>query len=513
MKQFIQSVFTVSYWIMITRIIGLVRTQMQAVILGTGIIADAISASLRLPAFIRRYLGEGGLSSVFIPIYAKYKDETHANEFANCVFSILLVISAVLFCLLQYYMTSIMSCNFPGWYIHDHERFNLLVWMSRFMITSSLIQVVCAVYSALLSAKKEFSVVSKIQLIQNITIVAVLYICFYNGILYSWSIVHASGLFVIACEGGAVLSNIYIFYYIKAHNIKIQFITNIQVYKREYDNLKGFFIKLTPNMISASSSYLAMSVSLAYASQLDKGVVACVSYAEKVQQLPISVLGTVIGNVVLAMLSSSTSQKEEKQLSHYSILYSLLTGFFSAAFIYIHADTLIAASFLNGAFDIHALHTTSKILSIYVIGVPAAIMLKVLQAQAFSRGLTLFPLISSCIGIIAEIYFIKYFAYQYGFCGIAAGVIIASWINIAVLMLLLAIYIKDIHTALINTIKGIIILACASYISIMYSNITPVLDSGLFYAAYYTLSRSYVMYGIFALSYTLLYMFLIKKEE
>lgn len=473
-SEFTKSFFTIGYLVIVTRFFGFIRSLMQMSILGISMFGDIFAGALRLPSYIRRYLGEGGISSIFIPIYNQCDEK---DEFANCILSIFTIIGLVIFVILQYYMSDLMYLIFSGWY-HNEEKFNILVFLSRFLISSSILHIVFSVYFSLLNAKRKFLQVGKVQLFQNIIIVLILYILFYTN-LQSWSENNLSWSFIIAFETGSIISLTYIFFTVRKYNINPKFCTDINIYKKHKKNIKSFFYRLLPNLLSAGSAYLSITISLSAASQLEVGIISCMSYAEKIQQLPVSVLGTVMGNIMLSVFSGEKSIEKRNSISKLGLIYSLLSGFIAAIFIYFHRETILYHIFMSDRFNLDAIYITSKIISVYILAIPGFILLKILQAHVFAKGLSIIPLIASFIGILAEIIVIKYYMIDY--MTLIYAIVISIWINIISLLLLMS-YFKELRYTVIRTIQNITYMSLLSILVIKYYKYITYTDMSLFNA-------------------------------
>ena len=59
----------VGFFTAISRILGLVRDVLLALVLGAGAASDAFLVALKLPNFFRRITAEGALTNVFLPTY------------------------------------------------------------------------------------------------------------------------------------------------------------------------------------------------------------------------------------------------------------------------------------------------------------------------------------------------------------------------------------------------------------------------------------------------------------
>src|SRR5512145_1204455 len=65
---------------LVSRITGLVRESLKAVLFGAGVQMDAFEAAFRLPNILRRLFAEGAFSQAFVPILAEYHRQRGAEE-------------------------------------------------------------------------------------------------------------------------------------------------------------------------------------------------------------------------------------------------------------------------------------------------------------------------------------------------------------------------------------------------------------------------------------------------
>ncbi|MBI4431639.1 MAG: murein biosynthesis integral membrane protein MurJ [Candidatus Omnitrophica bacterium] len=77
-----------------SRLLGMIRDMVCAAIFGTGYVWDAFIYAFTFPNFLRRVLGEGALSSVFIPVYTETlnkRGKAAADHLANDMITLVLV--------------------------------------------------------------------------------------------------------------------------------------------------------------------------------------------------------------------------------------------------------------------------------------------------------------------------------------------------------------------------------------------------------------------------------------
>src|SRR5512142_2632050 len=109
--------------IFLSRISGLVRQRVFAHYLGSGAVAGVFNAALRIPNLLQNLLGEGVLSSSFIPVYANLLargDEEEADHVAGAVAGLLALATAALVALGMVFTPAIVEVITPGLSGADH---------------------------------------------------------------------------------------------------------------------------------------------------------------------------------------------------------------------------------------------------------------------------------------------------------------------------------------------------------------------------------------------------------
>src|SRR3977135_4710049 len=96
-RQLVKSASLISALTILSRIFGYIRDSRIAFLLGAGTAADAFTTAYRIPNLLRRLVGEGAVSSAFIPVFSRYLTENkkrEAWEFANAMLTVLTVFLA-----------------------------------------------------------------------------------------------------------------------------------------------------------------------------------------------------------------------------------------------------------------------------------------------------------------------------------------------------------------------------------------------------------------------------------
>src|ERR1051325_7392700 len=88
----LRSASVISAATILSRILGYIRDSRVAFLLGAGTANDAYTIAYRIPNLLRRLVGEGAVSAVFIPVFSRYLAEDKkqdAWEFANTMLTLI----------------------------------------------------------------------------------------------------------------------------------------------------------------------------------------------------------------------------------------------------------------------------------------------------------------------------------------------------------------------------------------------------------------------------------------
>src|SRR5438093_12942584 len=91
----LRSAGSISIATAVSRVLGLLREQVQSYYFGAGLVTDAFLAAFRIPNLLRDLFAEGALSSAFIPTFTaiKERDGTEgAWRLANRLITVLVLL-------------------------------------------------------------------------------------------------------------------------------------------------------------------------------------------------------------------------------------------------------------------------------------------------------------------------------------------------------------------------------------------------------------------------------------
>ena len=160
---------------------------------------------------------------------------------------------------------------------------------------------------------------------------------------------------------------------------------------------------MLPGLVGAGVTQLNLAVDVIIASLLPPGTVSLLYYADRVQQLPLGVIGTAVGTALLPLLSRQVRAGEgEASIGtlNRAIEYALFLTLPAAVALIVSAWPVMSVLFGRGAFDPESVRLSAQSLAAYALGLPAFVLVKVIAPGFFARGDMATPV---RIGVVAVV--------------------------------------------------------------------------------------------------------------
>lgn len=414
---------------LLSRITGFLRDMLLAWYLGKGVLSDAFIVAFLFPGYFRSIFGEGTVNPAFLPRYAALWARGEHNKaalFADRVFSWQMAVQIVVLILAMIYMPLLIHVIAPG-FADNPGQLKLTVSLARITFPYLILTVVAIQLSAMLNAIEKFWAAAAWSNFQNLGMIATLVASrWFPNAAYAaaWGLLLGgfAQLFFMLWAGGR-------------DGISLRI-----TWPRWTPEIKEFFVALGAVTVGAASYLIAPFIDTIIASLLPVGTRTALYFADRVNQLPLGVLGIAIGTVVLpdmtARLALGDRDGSDVVQNRGAAISLLLNLPFTAAFIAI-PDTIIRAIFAHGAFDKSAAALSAIALMTYGVGLPAMALTRVFQATFYARHDTATParITVSAIVINIAFKFLLVWGFHLGIAGIALGTSIGAWTNVVLLIL------------------------------------------------------------------------------
>ena len=418
----LRRLLSVGGFTLLSRITGFVRDMLMAWIMGHGVLSDAFVVAFLLPNNFRAIFGEGTINPAFLPRYAALhaKGETaQAAAFADAIFSWQMAAQIVLLALALVFMPQIIHVLAPG-FAGDAAQFELTVSLARVTFPYLLLTVVAVQLSAMLNAVDRFWAGAAWPVLLNLSMIATL-------VCWHWfpDAAYAAAWGVLA---GGVAQLVFILWAGRREGLWLR-----MRIPRWTPEIRDFFIAFGAVVIGAASVVAVPLVDTILASLLPTGSRTALYYADRINQLPLGVLGIALGTVILPVMAAHLAKGDraasDAAQNRSAALALLLTLPFALSFIAV-PGTIMRAVFAHGAFD-----AQGAALAAYAVGLPAMAMLRIAASTFYARHDTLTPVRATLIAMAVNIAlkFVFVWGLGMGVPGIALGTGLGAWINLGIL--------------------------------------------------------------------------------
>jgi putative peptidoglycan lipid II flippase len=410
-----------------SRLTGFARDALLAWILGKGIVSDAFFVAFLFPNNFRAIFGEGTLNPAFLPRYAALHargERDAAARFADQIFSWQMAAQAAILVLALVFMPQLIALVSPG-FVDDPRQFALTVSLARVTFPYLMMTLVAVQLSAMLNAIDRFWAAAAWSNLLNLSMIATL-------IAWHWfpSAAYAAAWGVFF---GGVAQLVFILWAGWKEGLWLRL-----TWPRWTPQVKEFFVAFGAVTIGAGSVVLSPFIDTIIASLLPAGSRTVLYYADRVNQLPLGVLGIALGTVLLPEMSARLARGDrtgsDAAQNRSAAMTLLLTLPFVCTFIAI-PGTIMRAIFAHGAFDTAAATLAAQVLAAYGIGLPAMALIRILAPTFYARHDTATPMRATLIAMTCNIAlkFVFVWGLGLGVAGIALGTAFGAWINVGVL--------------------------------------------------------------------------------
>ena len=434
----VRNVGTIGGLTLISRVFGFARDMLLARVLGAGLAADAFQLAFVLPNTFRRLFAEGAFSVAFVPMYsralhAQDGGEEAADKFASDVLAVfvwvLLGFSAVAM-LAMPAIVWLLASDFkeiPG-------KFELAVTLSRITFPYLGLVSLVAMLSGVLNAHSKFAPGAIVPVLLNIVLITGILTGYYlreaggNDISVAYSLAVA-----VALAGVAQLA--YMAWATRRAGVRLQ----VRAPKISPE-VKRLALLILPATFGAGVYQISQFVDTFFATSLEQGSLTLLKYADRLNQMPLGIVGIALGTAILPMLArhiQTDNQREAQRLQTNAVEIGTLLTLPAAAALAICAPAFVTAFFVGGKMTTADGATMAAIVVALVAGLPSYVLVKVFQPAFFSREDTRTPVWISAGVLIVNIGVNIVIVPIYGIVGLAGATAFTSTLNVALLYAIL----------------------------------------------------------------------------
>jgi putative peptidoglycan lipid II flippase len=380
----LRGVLTVGGWTMASRVMGFVRDILIAALAGTGPVADAFFIALRVPNLFRRLFGEGAFNAAFVPEFSGIlatEGPEPAKRFAEQAIAVLAFWLVLLTVAGEVFMPQLMLVLAPG-FMDIPGKAELTVALARITFPYVLLICLAALLSGVLNGLDRFAAAAAAPLVFNTVSIAAMLLLTPHlptvGHALAWGVT-ISGVLQLALLAWAVR--------------RAGMVLHIPR-PRLTPQMRVLLARMGPGLLGAGVTQLNLAVDVIIVSLLPPGSASLLYYADRVNQLPLGVIGTAVGTALLPLLSRQAragQAREAAETLNRALEVSLALTLPAALALAVAGQPIMLVLFGRGAFGPVAAELSAQALAAYAFGLPAFVVVKVLVPAFFAHGDTSTP--------------------------------------------------------------------------------------------------------------------------
>ncbi|MEE4289552.1 MAG: murein biosynthesis integral membrane protein MurJ, partial [Erythrobacter sp.] len=434
----LRHVGTIGGLTMVSRVAGMAREMIFSRVLGANDITDAWFQAFIIPNVFRRLFAEGAFSAAFVPMFSKRLHGEggleEARSFSADVLSVFLPVLIALVALIELAMPGVI------WLLAekpvDPGSFAMSVDFARIMFPYILLVSLVTLFTGMLNSVSRFAPGASFPILLNIVLIGALLAGEYLIAARGWSVTEVAYGVACAVTAGGVVQLAWLYYWVRVEGFEVKLRL-----PRVTPEVKRLAIIALPAAIGGGAYQINTLVQLYFLNQLEGGSVSYMNYADRLNQLPLGIIGIALSTAILPTLSKFVGSDDKEgadRIQSDAIELAMLLTIPAAVALAVCAEAFVTMIFQGGRFDLADAAATGQVLAALVLGLPAYVLVKVLVPNFYARADTRTPVIAAFISLGVFIVFSIALLERYGVIGVAFASVIGAWINVAFLLVVLA---------------------------------------------------------------------------
>ncbi len=434
----IRAATTVGGFTLISRFAGFARDLLMARYLGAGFASDAFLVAFRLPNLFRSLFAEGAFSAAFVPMVSAklgkkdgaVGDTRPALAFTDQALAFLVPILLVFSALFMLAAGPIVWVMTGGFEDGSAEKLALTTELTRLTFPYLMLISIVALLGGLLNALNRFWVNAAAPILLNAAMVGAL--LFFRGDTAA----ETARVLAVAVSVAGILQLLWLAW--GCHQVGM--LPRLR-WPRLTPEIRTLLRRIGPAALGAGATQINLLVSTMIAARLlPQGSVSYLYYADRLNQLPLGMIGVGMGVALLPTMSRLLGAGNAEAAVHQqnrAIEFVLLLALPAAFALTVAAEPIISALLQQGEFTRADTIGAYTALQAFSLGLPAYVLVKVLTPGFHARGDTRTPMRIALVAIGANLVGNLTLIWPFGHVGIALATALSAWLNVVLLWLFL----------------------------------------------------------------------------
>lgn len=431
----VRNTMTIGGLTLVSRILGFARDALMARFVGAGFASDAFLIAWRLPNLFRALFAEGAFSAAFVPMFNRIVGQERregrdglpaALRFADQVLSVLLPFLALFTVLMMLAAGPIVWAMTGGFPEGGPEKLSLAVEYTRITFPYLMLISLVSLLGGILNSVDKFWVNAAAPILLNICMIAGL--LFFRG----HSDVETARTQAIAVTVSGAMQLLWLVWACRRAGVML----HLRLPRLSPD-VKQLLKLIWPAALGAGAVQFNLLISTTLAARfLEQGSVSYLYYADRLNQLPLGLIGIGVGTAILPALSrhiGSGDAAAANDTQNRAIELVLLLTLPAFAGLVLSSVPLIQGTLQYGVFTHEDTLASAAALSAFATGLPAYILIKVLVPGFYARADTKTPVRIALLAMLVNLALNLVLVWPLAHVGLAISTSIAAWVNVGLL--------------------------------------------------------------------------------
>jgi putative peptidoglycan lipid II flippase len=425
---------------LISRVLGMVRDILMARFVGAGFANDAFLIAWRLPNLFRALFAEGAFAAAFVPMFNRIMAQEGGDDaergraaaiaFAGQVLSVLFPVLVVLTVVMMLAAGPVVYALTGGFPDGGAEKFAFARHLTIITFPYLALISLTSLLGGILNSLGRFWVNAAAPVLLNICMIVA--IIFFRGD----NPVETAVTQAIAVTLSGALQLLWLIWSCRRAGVVLRLSR-----PRLSPQVKKLLAIIGPAAVGQGAIQINLVVSTALAARfLPEGSISWLYYADRLNQLPLGLIGIGVGTAILPALSRQIGGGDTQAASHTqnrALELALFLSLPAAIALCVSATPLIRGVFQHGAFLAGDTSGTAAALAGFALGVPAYVLIKVLTPSFYARQDTKTPVRIALVAMLVNLVGNLILIWPLAHVGVAIATAFSAWVNVVLLYVVL----------------------------------------------------------------------------
>jgi putative peptidoglycan lipid II flippase len=444
---------------LVSRVTGYARDKVIALLLGAGTRSDAFFVAFRIPNMLREIVGEGAMSSAFIPTYAEVA-ETRSEEEARAfvgralgVFSLILAVLTVAGIACSPLLVDLLAHRYrsiPG-------KFELTVALNRWIFPYVLLVSLSAFCQATLNARHRFAVAAAAPIFLNVAMI-------FGAVVISPRLAEPTyGLAAGVLLGGVLQIAVQV-----PQLLRLRAVGRPQLGWGD-PAVRSVLLLMTPRLFAYGINTINGVLSTRFASELGNASVSHFYYANRLKELVLGGFAVSIATAILPLLSRQALASDrapfKASLAFALRLIAFVTVPATVGLILLRVP-IVRILFEGGRFGPEDTRPTADALAALAAGLLFFAGVRVVVPAFYALKHTRLPVLAAVADCAVFLVLCILWSGPLGLTGIGLAASVAAAVNVSILLIILRrregkLGGRDIATSLARVVVAALVMGAA----------------------------------------------------